>query len=91
MIPVDFLSPELIKQMKQEGSGYCVYDMFATPTGLPVIIQISNTADPAHWCILDRTSSVFFRSYAEVRDYIRRRGLVPSAEYAKTHNNNWRL
>ncbi len=91
MIPIDFLSPELIEKMKQDDRGYHVYDMFATPTGAPVMIQISNTADPAHWRIIDRTSNVFFRSYAEVQDYIHRRGLVPSAEYAKTHNNNWRF
>ena len=90
MIPVDFLSQALIEKLTQESNNYRIYDMFATPKGAPVMIQISNTADPAHWRIIDRTSSVFFRSYAEVRDYIRRRGLVPSAEYAKTHNN-WRF
>lgn len=87
MIPVNFLSPELIEKMKQESNGYHVYDVFATPTGCPVVIQMSDTAEPAHWRIIDRTSSIFFLSYAEVWNYIRRRGLVPDTEYAKTHND----
>lgn len=90
MIPADFLSPALIEKLTQESKNYRIFDMFATPNGALVMIQISDEADPAHWRIIDRTSSVFFRSYAEVRDYIHRRSLVPSAEYAKTHNN-WRF
>lgn len=90
MIPIGFLSPELIEKIKQEGGKYRIYDVFATPKGAPVTIQISNSAEPAHWCIIDRTSNIFFRSYAEVQDYIRRRGLVPAEKYAKTHND-WRF
>lgn len=90
MIPRDFMSQELIEKLKNEDDGYHVYDIFATPKGNPVLIQMSNRAEPAHWRVIDKTCNAFFLSFAEVQDYIRRRGLMPGKTYAQTHND-WRF
>lgn len=75
----NFLSPELMAQMKKREvgrPGYRVYDTYINPQGMPAIIQMSDSSEPPHWHIQDGMCSLFFLSYQEVTDYIRRRNLV---------------
>lgn len=75
----NFLSTELMAQMERREvgiPGYRVYDTYLNPKGMPVIVQMSDSAEPSHWYIQDGTCSMFFLSYQEVTAYIRRRNLV---------------
>lgn len=85
----DFLDPSLIDKNEVQNNGYRVYDVFTNRRGMPVVIQMSNTAEPYHWYVQDGMSSIFFLTYAEVADYIRRRGLVVNKTHTYQHKNRF--
>ena len=85
----DFLDPSLIDKDEVFTAGYRVYDVFTNRRGMPVVVQMSNTAEPYHWYVQDGTSSIFFLTYAEVAAYIRRRGLVPGSNHTNQSNRRF--
>lgn len=81
MRTLNFIDPSLIDKDDVRIAGYHVYDIYTNRWDRPVVIQMSESADPPHWYIQDGTNSIFFLSLADVNDYIYRRGLVLGKKY----------
>ncbi len=83
MAHIDVFDEDFLKKCNENTPGYTLWNILETKNGAPVIIQMSDSAEPPHWYIQNGSCSIFYFSFKEVTDYIKKHGLIQSRKYNK--------
>lgn len=70
---------EMLRQCSPKDFSDDRYDgmvLYCRKDNKPVVLSVSNGADPIRWRVLDGVSDFYFRSYAEATDFCKLRGYI---------------